>query len=437
MTMLGSGLRFGVNYTPSNGWFYSWLDPDWSAVRRDMEAIAGLGLDHVRILPLWPVLQPNRMLVRRQALEDVRRTVEIAADAGLDSSVDVVQGHLSSFDFVPSWLVSWHARNIFTDPEVVDAQVRLVDALDETLSDHPRFLGLTLGNELNQFASVAHPSPMPATAEEVTRWLEALLGAPRRDPGQLRAHAEYDAVWYADAHPFHPAHAARLGDLSVIHSWVFNGTAQRYGATGSHGTRHAEYLVELSRAFAIDAGRQAWLQEVGAPAPHVSSGSAPDFCEATIRHAADSPALWGITWWCSHDVARSLADFPDLEHTLGLFDEEGRLKPIGRRLGELAGELRHRPPPPERSTAVEIPVDAADLPLSRAELGPGGGVFETWVELAEAGERPALVTSRTAVDAADLTARRIRHVVQAEPTGRSAYSAVSDAAKFPVGAFDA
>ncbi len=31
----------------------------------------------------------------------------------MDAGIDVVQGHLSSFDFVPSWLYTWHDKNMF------------------------------------------------------------------------------------------------------------------------------------------------------------------------------------------------------------------------------------------------------------------------------------------------------------------------------------
>ncbi|WP_454051066.1 glycoside hydrolase 5 family protein [Cellulomonas sp. Marseille-Q8402] len=426
-------LRSGVNYTPSTDWFYSWLAPDWDTVRRDLDAVAALGLDHVRVLPLWPVLQPNRTSIRQQALDDVRRTVEVAAEAGLDATVDAVQGHLSSFDFLPSWLASWHARNLFSDPEIVEAQVRLVDALDARLADLPSFLGLTLGNELNQFAAASHPTPVPVSPDDVTAWLEALLGAPRRAPQQFRVHAEYDAVWFADAHPFHPVHAARHGDMSVIHSWIFNGTAQGYGARGPQGTRHAEYLIELARAFADDPARATWLQEVGAPTPHVDPASAPDFCEATVRAAADCSRMWGVTWWCSHDVPRALGDFPDLEHSLGLFDEDGGVKPIGRRFAAVMAELRDRPEPAIRDEAVVIPVGAEDVPLHRAELGPGGGVFDTWMRLAAAGRRPTLVTSRTAEQPEALARRGVVRVLEAPVTGRTLYSAVSDTEMFPPG----
>jgi hypothetical protein len=51
--------RFGANYVPSAGWFYSWLDYDGDAVRRDFADLAGLGLDHVRVFPVWPWIPPS------------------------------------------------------------------------------------------------------------------------------------------------------------------------------------------------------------------------------------------------------------------------------------------------------------------------------------------------------------------------------------------
>lgn len=63
-----SSMSFGVNYTPREGWFHSWLDFDPGKVRADLEQIASLGVDHIRVFPLWPLLQPNRSLIRSQAI---------------------------------------------------------------------------------------------------------------------------------------------------------------------------------------------------------------------------------------------------------------------------------------------------------------------------------------------------------------------------------
>ena len=119
-------LRFGANYTPSTNWMHSWLSLNLDDVRRDFAGLADLGLDHVRIFPLWTVLQPNRSLIRAEAVADVRAVVDVGAEFGLDVSVDVIQGHLSSFDFIPSWLYTWHDKNMFTHPDALSGQVALV-----------------------------------------------------------------------------------------------------------------------------------------------------------------------------------------------------------------------------------------------------------------------------------------------------------------------
>ena len=420
--------RFGVNYVPRDGWFYSWLEPDLDEARRDMAAIASLGLDHVRIFPLWPVLQPNRTLIRPKALADVRRLVEVAGEEGLDAAVDVIQGHMSSYDFLPAWLGSWHARNMFTDPEAVRAQADLTRALHGALADLPNYFALTLGNEVNQFSGDPHPTPMRSTRQEAGHWIDSLLQAVPPESSQYRLHAEYDAVWYLDDHPFVPAHAAQKGDMTVLHSWIFNGTAQRYGGMSAESLRHGEYLTELAAAFARDENRPVWLQEIGAPLNCLDESDAASFCRESVRYATDSVHQWGVTWWCSHDVDRSLADFPALEYSLGLFDSAGTVKPIGRAFADVAQEIRGRERAPQRrQEAVVVAADGEGLPNRRADLAPGGSVFSTWMGLAAQGRRPARVTSGDAADSAALACRGITEVHwPADPGIDGGSSTVSD-----------
>ncbi len=401
--------RFGVNYTPSKDWMFQWMAVEPDAVRADFAAIAGLGADHVRVFPLWPVLQPNRTLIRRRALDDIALVADIAAEFELDIAVDVIQGHMSGFDFVPAWLVNWHDGNMFTDPLAIDAQAALVAAVYDAVRDRPNFLGLTLGNELNQF-QLPNPAAMPATTEQVSHWLTTLLAAPRdRDPRHIVTHSENDHLWYRDAHPFVPVHASRLGDMTTVHSWIFNGTATRYGALSPQSVRHAEWMIELSKAFAADPARKVWLQEVGAPSMNLAEAEMPEFCARTIQAALTTTDLFAITWWCSHDVSRSLGDYKDLEYSLGLLDTENRVKPLGRRFADLITETkRGTPPTTPRTVGVVVDVDENDLPLSRATLGPGGATFERWHELREQGVDVAVVTSTTANSPTALEARGIR-----------------------------
>ncbi|MEJ1087936.1 glycosyl hydrolase [Microbacterium sp. Mu-80] len=411
-------LRFGANYTPSANWMHSWLSLNLDDVRRDFAGLAALGLDHVRIFPLWPVLQPNRTLIRAEAVADVRAVVDAGAEFGLDVSVDVIQGHLSSFDFIPSWLYTWHDKNMFTHPDALSGQVALVERLAEELGGAKNFLGFTTGNETNQFSASVHPSPWPVTTAEAAHWITALLdAADSAAPDQEHVHSEYDAAWYLDGHGFTPALAARLGAMTTVHSWIFNGTAQRYGGRSSASDRHAEYMIEVTRAFATDPQRRTWLQEVGAPSNCLTDDEMPGFLEATVRHAARTANLWGVTWWCSHDVSRTLADFPELEYSLGLIDQSGAAKPIGTRFAEIIPELRERRAAPKRALGIVIEVDADDTPVSRGALAPGGPIFEAWLAACADGVDATFVTSKDASDATALSARGITELVHPDLSG--------------------
>ena len=402
-------LRFGVNYTPRHGWFHSWHDFDPARAREDLDRIAGLGLDHVRVFHLWPLLQPNRTLVRTAAVDQLAHLVDLAGEAGLDVMVDGVQGHLSSFDFYPEWTRSWHHRNVFTDPEAIEAQADLLRTLGRALAGRPNLIGLQLGNELNNL--VEHN---PVTVDEVDHYLDTLLAAARAGLGAgggLVTHSAYDAAWYGDDHPFTPEASARKGDLTTVHPWVFSGDcARRYGPRSPQVRHLAEYGTELAKAYAADPARPVWVQETGAPEPHIPAADAPDFARATVRNAAECAGLWGVTWWCSHDVDRSLADFPELEYTLGLFDSTGRAKPIAEALAETITDLRDGPgnSAPPRDTALLLDC----TPGTRSVSGPGGAYFESWMRMRAEGARPAVVLAARAQDAEYLAARGIKEVVR-------------------------
>lgn len=419
-------MRFGVNYTPSNGWFHAWLDPDWDGIDHDLQQIADLGMDHVRIFPVWPYLQPNRTWINRKGVDDVRRMVHIAGEHGLDTYVDVFQGHLSSFDFLPSWLVTWHTGNMFTDPDAVSAECELIKVIGGELSEEPAFKGITVGNEVNQLSDRPHPTKMSATPEQIDAWLDNTLAAAKTAGGEA-LYSVNDGVWFLDGHPFTPMQSGNKGDMTTIHAWVFNGIAQGYGAKSEDCYAYALYLAELSKAFADDPERPVWLQEVGAPENVLDVADTPEFCRRTVLNALDCRNLWGVTWWCSHDVAASMSDFPEFEHALGLFDEYGNLKPIGRMFGDLACEHRDDSRPEAKTTAIVIDVNEDGNPVNRSACGPGGSVCDLWMQAHREGRRPTIVTSAIADDAKRLADLGVTELIRdANPHAARYYTAVSD-----------
>lgn len=334
-------MKFGVNYTPRGNWFHSWLDFDPAKVSEDMHTIASIGADHVRIFPLWPILQPNRTLIRSKAIDDVVKVAELAHEAGLNTSIDVLQGHLSSFDFLPSWVSTWHRRNLFTDPQVVDGQLQLLTALGNALKDVPGTTGLTVGNEFIQFAALRHPDADLISKAEANQWLATLLGKAKEIwPNGTHVHCHDDDLWFDDTHPFTPSSAVEYGDLTTVHSWVFGRVGPRFGKSAPELVLFARYLCELAVAWSPNPKRGVWLQEIGSPINYVETADAPQFLLDTVGNLLGaggggvSPNLEAITWWCSHDVSQALADFPVLEYSLGLISEDGKVKPIGEAFKE-------------------------------------------------------------------------------------------------------
>jgi hypothetical protein len=148
---LTSKFRFGVNYTPSRNWWYCWLDWDQQSIVDDLKAIARLGMDHVRIQCLWPIFQPNINFVSESALDRLESLLDIADAVNLDVEVTVLNGWLSGYAFIPVWVEpKWTGakRNIFTDPEIIEAERFLFKSIAEAVGKHRRFLGFDLGNEL-------------------------------------------------------------------------------------------------------------------------------------------------------------------------------------------------------------------------------------------------------------------------------------------------
>lgn len=405
--------RFGVNYTPTRGWFHHWLDFDLDEVRRDFDALASLGIDHLRLFAVWPYFQPNRGLIRPKALEQLGEMVHEAANRGLDCSVDALQGHLSSFDFLPAWVKTWHRRNLFTDPEVIEGQSRYLREMAASLADEPNFLGMSLGNEFSQFSSAIHPDPSSVTASDAEKWLRIMLEACEAGaPGKEHCHSEYDSAFFDGRHPFTPASTARHGALSTVHSWIFNGTAQQYGGMSEQSFRLAEYLIELARGWAVDPHRSIWLQEIGAPAPHVAAEDAAEFSARSLQYALDCEGLWGVSWWCSHDVSAELLDFPGLEYSLGLLGNDQRVKPVGETFAQAMRQSRAAlSVPAQRTTALLLDVGEEKLAAERSVCAPGGAFFDAWMSLAMDGVRPTVLLASQAEDQNFLRARGIDDVV--------------------------
>ncbi|MER6524228.1 glycosyl hydrolase [Streptomyces sp. NPDC001508] len=391
--------RFGVNYVPSRGWWYSWLDWEPAAVATDLCAIAGLGMDHIRIHCIWPVFQPNPGRISSTALTHLVALLDTADECGLDVSVTVLNGWLSGFYFRPAW--QHEDVNLFTDPRAVSAQCELLTAMAERIASHPRFLGFDIANEPNV---LGHYPGNGITTEQGDSWTRRLLDhCASVAPGRMHVAGFDHEPWLTDSAPFSREALARTGSATPLHAWIeFTGVLKRYGYPSTAAHHLGEYLLELAKAFQADTRRPVWLQEFGVAPQWIPSARIADFTEAFTTAALTCDHVWGITWWASHDIDRSLAGFADLEYDLGLLTTDNQVKPAGRRLATLISGLRDKPlTPVPRTTALVLDDTRA----------PGWSFAERFFSLVDEGTRPAIVRSSRQDDLAHLAGRGITRVI--------------------------
>ncbi len=115
--------RFGVNYTPSKNWWFCWNEWEADPIKKDLDAIASVGADHLRILLIWPYFQPNPKWVSPLHLERLDQLLTLMNQRDLDAVVTVFTGQLSGWYFLPPFNktgsefyidnVIWKAQELF------------------------------------------------------------------------------------------------------------------------------------------------------------------------------------------------------------------------------------------------------------------------------------------------------------------------------------
>jgi endo-1,4-beta-mannosidase len=401
-----NALRFGVNYVPRRGWWYCWQDWNQQSIADDLKAIADLGMDHIRVQCLWPIFQPGVNYVSSEAVDRSVMLLDAADRAGLDVEVTVLNGWMSGLSFMPAWTQpNLPSCNIFTDKRTIAAERLLFSTIASAIGSHPRFLGFDIGNELG----VLMGKDNPATPAEADQWASDLLElCAGVAPGKFHVNGVDHQHWFTDF-GFTRQNLATTGSATIVHSYAFfTGALKKFGYAGV-GTAHlAEYQTELAFAYHKDPARRVWIEEVGVSREWVPEEHLLDYADTLVRNAASTGKLWGITWWCSHDIDPAIKSFSSLEYTLGLIGLDNKPKPLGKKLAALAAEFRHlRISANNRDTALVIP----DVGLKQTHTPPDWTYGDRFMKLVADGKNPCIVCESRTGDEDYLRSRGIRNLI--------------------------
>jgi len=339
--------RFGINYTPSRNWWFCWNDWNPDPIKRDLDAIAALGADHLRILLIWPFFQPNPKWVSTVHLDRLDQLVALMGERHLDALVTVFTGQLSGWYFLPPF--NRLSDGFFTDPVMLAAEELFVSELGRVLSRHDNLIGFDMGNEINTCWTAQTPVGDAWMKRMYTLMSTAL-------PDHLHVNGVDHHPWFEDT--TFSAKVLAEQRLPVMHCYPFWTGAMKYGgAMDPPSVKLLAAMAALIRSYAGTQQKPVWAGEFNTCIQELTDQQQAEWLDNAV-HAAIAEGVSWFTYWDSHDVDRKF-DFNPLEYTLGLLTNDGRVKPAGRVFKQLADTYRGKavvfstaalPPPPSPHT---------------------------------------------------------------------------------------
>ncbi len=382
-------VRFGLNYTPGEKWYYLWNEWDLSAVERDFDAVAALGIDHLRVQLIWAWFQPNPIYVSPGHLQRLSELMAAARSRDLDVCVSVLTGPLSGYVFLPPYV---KRDRFFTDPDVIEAQKLGLRKVLDVVADAPNLMAVDLGNELNCLCPLLETDAGDA-------WGRAMVDTVREHAPQMKVVNGIDHMPVVLGNTFSMQHLTEDYDAISLHTWPrFSGCLERGEVDDAPSVHFPAFCTQMVRLFERSGRKPVWLQEYGTCDLWGSQQAREAFMRESTRLALEEGARI-LTWWCSHDKNDSIR-FNKFEYRYGLLTPEGKPKPLARVYSELIEQYAASPPEtPQADCLIAVdetfrPAEKPDPPrnwVHRSLNTTTWDLFDTYLAAVARDERPRLI----------------------------------------------
>jgi len=375
----------GCNYWASHAGTAMWRDWNEEIVREDFKKMAAIGLQLIRVFPLWPDFQPLQLLrgdhgcekelrlgeqplshddagragVDPVMIERFRIMADIAAAAGLKLSVGLVTGWMSGRLFVPP---AFEGKNVLNDPLVIKWQVRFVRYFVRTFKNHPAIAAWGPGNECNCMAPVKN-------REDAWNWMNAICGAVRQeDATRPIISGMHSLLPAADARmsaiPWTIQDQGELSDMLTTHPYPeFTPYAK---LDPINCLRNAFHATAESRMYGDIGGKPCICEEIGTLAAMLAGEKVKAAYARNVMFNLWAHDCHGFVWWCGFDqvhLEHAPYDWTAVERELGLFRQDGSPKPVAEAINNFREVLNGMPfksLPPRRRDAVCILSEGQD-----------------------------------------------------------------------------
>lgn len=321
---------------------YMWREFDIAEVRDELQQIADIGFDTVRLFALTQDFMPARGVVDRAVVGRLVEVARAAKDAGLAVVPTLIVINMSGRIWWPAWMLDSGGRpaDLYSEPSIVRAQAQLLAVCAGALSGDPSVRAFDIANEIDD-------ALRPASCDAGWLWTSVMAGAIRRSAPGTPVRIGTHLPSLTTTNHMRVDDLASVLDEDVMHAYpLYCSTARSF-----LDPELVPFACALSAALSAT-GRPTLMQEFGlctAPAGArgysftddflgtqrsqylASEDEAAAYYEAVLNRLADTGAR-GAYAWCYADYDARLFTRPPLttavrERTFGVVRADGSEKP--------------------------------------------------------------------------------------------------------------
>ena len=343
----------GVNWWASHAGTNMWRDWDERVVEEDIIRLKNIGVDVMRVFPLWTDFQPLRVHSRdsniprevRMGEEPLPHTEEgragvdpvmverfarlcaLAGKHGVKLIVGLVTGWMSGRMHAPE---AFADRDLLRDPFVIKWQIKFVKYMVRRFKGESAIAAWDLGNECNCLNN-------GVSQYEAYVWASAITNAIKSEDSSRPVVSGMHGTFPGDDDTFRAQDLGEILDVLCTHPYpIFTPHCDTDPLGEMKTVLHSTAETLL---YGNTGGVPAFVEEIGTLGPMISSEEiAADHIRACLI-SAFAHNLRGFVWWCANeqiDLTHTPYDWNAVERELGLFRVDGSNKPVAESMSEMS-----------------------------------------------------------------------------------------------------
>jgi hypothetical protein len=314
----------GANFWPKNNGPWMYRDPwDPKSIAADLNELAELGANAVRIFCFLPDFLPSADVVSENARERLEATIELAAQAAMWSIPTFLVGHMSGENWAPQWS---QGKDWYSDPALLEASELLIGSIVAHYAQDPRIAAWLLTNEWPLFAG-------PESTQRSTQWARRLLEVARAADPQCCISLG-DGAWNIIEGQ---RRGPNVGELGRLIDFV----GPHFYPKETDALRHAAF-AGFAMKMLHPLGLPVLLEEFGCSSDQVDDDYGAAYYRTTLWSAMGAGNC-GTLVWNSHDFTvetRPPYSHHPYELHFGIIRTDGTLKPQALEFRRFAAYVR-------------------------------------------------------------------------------------------------